>query len=179
MKVPCMRISLAALAAVSLTASAASAAPKKCATQAEADALNMRVLQTDMMVGGLSCQLSAEYADFVKSQRANLQEKSEVMRKYFQRAGGGTAGMDKFVTSLANASSKQSLRARSAAFCQQAKGLFTEVKALSTTQLEEKLNKTQDITARRGIPLCAGASSNPSDRPGPKPTTPIGDALKR
>lgn len=149
-----------------------------CADQDEADALNMRVLQSDLMVGALSCRLNVEYGDFVKSQKASSANYANAMKKYFTRTGSGTAGMDRFVTSLANASSKQSLRAHETNFCGQAKELFKELRSLSSTQLAAKLNNTQDIVNRRGIPLCAQASAD-VNRSGPQPTTPISKALQK
>ncbi len=153
-------------------------ATKNCASQEEADALNMRVLQSDLVVGSLSCKLHNDYADFVKSNKKALADHALVMKRYFDRTGSGTAGMDRFVTTLANDSSKHSLNNHETAFCGQARGLFQELKAFSSTQLSSKLANTPDIVIRRNIPLCPPATAD-VNRAGPKATTPMKDALKR
>jgi hypothetical protein len=143
-----------ALAITACSTTTAVANPR-CATRAEADALNMRVLQTDLMVAGLSCQMHAEYASFVKYHKDNLKHHGGVMRDYFQRISASPREMDKFVTSLANESSTQSLNMKAAQFCNQAKLLFGEVNSISHDALLEKLARTPDITARTTVPLCS------------------------
>ena len=155
-----MNLSLKMLVAAGMLAffslqNAAAAAPKmQCLSADEADALNMRVLQTDLMVSGLACKLHNDYAAFVQKQKASLARHATIMSSYFKRTTGNTNAMDKFVTGLANASSTQSLQMKENRFCEQAKALFAEVNELKERQLLEKLAATPDIVVRRGVPIC-------------------------
>lgn len=108
-----------------------------CALPEDAVALQIRVLQTNLMVGALSCQQHDFYNAFVTRFQPTLAVHGKGLKAYFKRAhGGGWNGiLDEFVTRLANEASlrgMQNLRT----FCTESKHLFRDVMTVESTGLE-------------------------------------------
>lgn len=144
---------LAIMLPVSVTLPA-HAAPK-CANASEISAINMRVLQSDLMVAALACNQKESYNQFVKKFKTELVSRSDSMQHYFQRVHGGKAAnqLNRFVTSLANDSSQTSLNANEADFCRAASALFSQVMAAKPAELTTIA--TQNVhTGRHGISAC-------------------------
>lgn len=154
------RFASVALSLVLCVAHVAPARAGSCLMPNEADAMHMRILQTDLMVAGLSCQLRNDYAQFVRSQKHQFSHHASVLKSYFERSGGGTSGMDRFITGLANGASSQSLQRTQSTYCQQARYFFNEVNRIPHDQLLQRLAYTPDITARRGRALCSQQASS-------------------
>jgi len=100
--------------ALGLAGAPASAA--ECMKPAEAVAEHVRILQTELMVGALKCArrpqlaLRAKYNAFVQAYTPQLIGYSEVLKGYFMRQHGPAfrPHMDRHITALANAVSRQS-----------------------------------------------------------------------
>jgi hypothetical protein len=108
---------------------AVQAAP--CAgTPTQADiSIEVRRLQTNMMVAALACGARADYNDFVITHRPSLQKYGQVIRTEFRRRYGkdGDNRLNKFVTRLANEASARSNADREN-FCAEATASFQEAR---------------------------------------------------
>lgn len=123
-----------------------------CASRAEVDALNMRILQTDLMVAGLSCpNVRNAYNQFVGKHRPHLLEHSKVLQGYVKRAG---KEVNQYITELSNQSSNISLRLAESQYCQRAQLLFGEVYSMPHQNLLDALVQTPNIMGRHHIALC-------------------------
>ncbi len=99
----------------------ASEADAACAQASEYQAVQSRVLQTELMVGALACKQSGIYNEFIKKHDVALRAHGKAFRDYFERNYGkasGEAVMNQFVTKLANEASQGSLRVSETEFCQ-------------------------------------------------------------
>jgi hypothetical protein len=97
-------------ARVALAGFVAAAAPvayandaARCASAQEADAFELRALQSRLMVAALSCNQQAAYNTFVEKFRPTLTSAGHAMQSYYARTGGGETALNRYVTSLANA----------------------------------------------------------------------------
>ena len=98
--------------AVGVTALAAamnaSAATQACWTSVEADAVAVRVLQSELTLGALVCGHQDVYAKFVQRQAPALKAHSAALIEHFRRAYGEPEGqrrLDTLATRLANEAS--------------------------------------------------------------------------
>ena len=112
-------------------------------TASEVAAVNARLLQTEMMVAALTCDLRPQYNRAVRAFERELVHHGQVLRTMFKRSYGGGAQrqLDKYITRLANDASARSNRNR-VAFCRTAASLFENVLASRSggfDQLTERL----------------------------------------
>jgi len=121
-------------AAVVGTPIVAQAAGAKCARPVERTALEMRVLQSELMVAALTCDYRADYNNFVTRFQPVLSKQGDALRTYFRRVYGGAAvkSLDSFVTQMANSASKLS-REQGRLFCQDT---HTALQTLSTMTID-------------------------------------------
>lgn len=154
-----LRLGLAAAVALLAGTQPSHSAPKTkiCVSTNEKHALDSRVLQTELMVGGLSCGQQEQYNRFVQSFQPQLQEQGEALKRLFARIHGRKAdgALNAFVTQLANDSSERS-RTLSAEYCVFTWQLFWEAFATESTEFV-KLTEKPWITPRHGYPTCQGS----------------------
>lgn len=105
----------------------APAAPPKpaCVTGADETALQMRTVQTELMVSALSCQQTPNYNSFVTQNQKTLMAAHGQLQKFFSSRGGEKA-LNAFITKLANDASKRSIQ-NIAQFCQLTGYLYTAI----------------------------------------------------
>jgi len=142
------RIFLAALGGLLI---AAPALANVCMRAEERNALNVRALQSYLMVTALSCQRGESYNQFVRRFGAELSAAARASSAYFQRAHGAQARtrFDSHSTNLANEHSEDGIRA-GAFFCRDAEPLFSQALATPGPQLAQfavKRNIPQNLTA--------------------------------
>jgi hypothetical protein len=96
--------------------------------------IEVRRLQTNLMVAALSCGARADYNDFILTHRPSLQKYGKAIRAEFRRRYGksGAKQLNRFITRLANEASAQSNADRDA-FCANASALFTKANAQGMT----------------------------------------------
>ncbi len=97
----------AALALAATGAAVPMQAQAHCWTTREASAAQLREMQTMLMVAALRCRaarmdITADYDDFVASQREMLAHANIVIKQHFAAEGATQADYDRFATSLAN-----------------------------------------------------------------------------
>jgi hypothetical protein len=74
-----------------------------CAAEKEANAFNLRNLQSRFMVAALACNQREAYNKFVLRYRPRLASAGDQLLEYFIRIGRGRGSVNKHVTDLANA----------------------------------------------------------------------------
>ena len=128
------------LAGVVLGALALSAplAAQSCLRAPERDAINVRLLQTELMVAALSCQGSdypSHYNDFVRKFTPELVSHSKALKDFFDRRHSAKSRneLDSFVTRIANMASLRSMQ--TSEFCEKSGTLIHEVLTLSPVDL--------------------------------------------
>jgi hypothetical protein len=83
-----------------------------CSARVHAEAVAVRILQSELTVGTLACDQHQQYAAFVQQHESTLREYGTVLTDYFYSRYGraeGQPALDAFVTKVANeASSRKS-----------------------------------------------------------------------
>lgn len=93
-----------AILVIALVFASPAAAQQGCLKPAEAEAVRVRVLQTELTVGALTCGWQSRYAGFVQRFEPALAVHAAQLRRYFDRLHGAAAEarLDDFITALAN-----------------------------------------------------------------------------
>lgn len=156
-----MRMMIAALAG-GLTLASWSPADAQCAQVGEVAAFNIRALQSQLMVGALTCDLHDQYNTFVLRHRTELASSRRTLISYFGRTGGGERAFNSYDTELANVQSTASTR-RGSLFCGEIRPVFTEVLALTkATEVTEYAIRRNLPQPRAVQPCTATASARPT-----------------
>jgi hypothetical protein len=94
----------------------------------EVNAVNVRILQSEMMVAALTCNMHTRYNTVVVRYQGELVSHARVLKKMFRRDHGARAQseLDGFVTQLANDASIRSIRERQT-FCTNATKMFSSI----------------------------------------------------
>ena len=94
----------------------------------EHSAIQVRALQSDLMVAALACDFHQRYNAVVTRYRAELVANGEVLRGMFDRVYGASADdeLNRYITVLANWSSSRSVQ-QGDAFCASAADLYDAV----------------------------------------------------
>ena len=117
-----MRMAFGLVLAASLCSAQAQASSVVCAAKAEAQALEARVVQTELMVAALSCNAASRYNAFVQKFRPELAAAYKGLGGFFARIYGGSAAekhLNDYVTRTANESSQRAI-AQIDEFCRKA-----------------------------------------------------------
>lgn len=131
------------------------AAAATCAMEKEKAALDVRALQTQLMVAALSCGEQQRYNTFMKKFGSQLSEQGNGLKRYFSRVyhGNEEQAQNSFVTQLANVSSELSLEADETVFCNTASKLFDDVIGAKPTEMP-KLALNAGVDSLHGIDAC-------------------------
>lgn len=154
-----------ALVAAVLVAGAAlipAAQAADAATARERAAVRVRVLQSDMMVAALSCDLRTHYNQAVRRFETEMIRHGRHLRAFFERVYGrsGQRELDRFVTAMANSASSRSV-AQGAAYCESAERLMNAVLTVPPDGLADYSRSVVDL-ARIHVPeLVMTALSSP------------------
>jgi hypothetical protein len=144
---------VAAFMAAALSFSAASAAEKQaCITGAAEQAMQLRTVQTELMVSALSCGASARYNEFVKANQPVLMAGHTELSKFFTSARGGQKSLNAFITKLANDASIRSVK-NIALFCQETGWLYDAILSPQRGDLAAFTAKLW-VAHRHGYPSC-------------------------
>lgn len=126
-----------------------------CARDAEHRALDVRALQTEIMVAALSCGYQRDYNAIVTSLKPLFATEAAALRAYFARRYGanGTRELDRFVTRLANEESSRS-NADRAGYCAARRVLVGRLRTEGGRALADETLRTELAAAHR-IARCA------------------------
>ena len=102
-----------------------------CADAEEQTVLQTRILQTELMVGALSCGKRDLYNQFVEKFKPVLADRGTTLRLLFQKrhASGAKRELDSFITRMANAASRRSFE-QPDGYCAQSARMFKRALAL-------------------------------------------------
>lgn len=133
-----------------------SAPPARHARTNDQTVIHVRRLQTQLMVGALSCgrpRMQHNYNSFVAKFDRALKANGRELKSYFASRFGarGTAEMDAFLTKLSNELSLVSMR--HVEFCERTDGLFDTVLALPAGEIEAFADRymLQAVASRGGF----------------------------
>lgn len=153
--------------ALALTAALAVLAPGQawaCMSPAEASAIHVRVLQSDLMVAALLCDQKPRYNRFVQEFQPELIRHGQTLKAYFQRAHGksGTRRLNSFITVLANEASQRSITL-GGDYCPIATRLFDQVLATRDGELDSYSGRRIGKAAEEqlGCTITAAAEAAP------------------
>lgn len=158
---PLLSLSLAAILLLDLAGDAAA----RCLEAKERAAVDVRVVQTELMVAALSCRavpgrdFTNAYNAFMQTYGATLADYGRTLKAYFADSYGsrGEEELNAFITSVANDASRRSMD--KTAFCDNARVLYQEVGALQPQHLESWA-WVRAASGSVDLPVCPGA-----DRP--------------
>jgi len=149
---------VAGVAAMALMTTAASATEISVSPKERAS-LEMRLMQSELMVAALSCSSADRYNAFVTRYKTELVDYGKTMQKLFKRVHGGNAfkQINAFVTRVANEASLK--MAQNSHFCEDASRTFqallqSEPKKDGVSALDRNRNRY------RCTPISGFAASN-------------------
>lgn len=151
-----MNVSRAALliAVSALVAGPAIAAKKKappapkCIKEKVLSAFQMRMLQTELVVGALSCKMTPRYNEFVTAYRPDLMSAHKTMMKYF----GKESRLEDYKSRTANEASQRSL-ANITEFCLYSSALYDKLLGPEKLKLPE-FAMNEPVANRHGQDVC-------------------------
>ena len=128
-----------------------------CALVEEKAALDVRALQTQLMVAALSCGEQARYNEFMKKFGKQLSMQGDDLKHYFSRVYSTDSERQKnsFITKLANTSSQLSLKEDEDEFCETASAMFDDVIGAKPVEMP-KLASLAGAESLHGIRGCSG-----------------------
>lgn len=115
----------------------------------EVNAVNVRILQSEMMVAALTCNMRNRYNTVVVRYQGELVSHAKVLKKMFRRDHGARAQseLDGFVTQLANDASIRSIRERQT-FCANATKMFSTILAGGKTLAATGLRTVEEAVVQ-------------------------------
>ena len=118
--------------------------------------IQVRRLQTKMMVAALSCDMRGEYNAFITTYRKELTGHGNDLQSHFSRNFGNShkKQLNSFVTTLANEASAESL-ADHAGYCAEANALFQ--------QMKDGRAATLDYFFQAPVQVAFGGTYNPAE----------------
>jgi len=128
----------------------------QCANRDARRALEVRVLQSELMVAALTCGQRQSYNAFVTSFKPFLKKQGANMRTFFVEQYGPSAGpglLNRMVTRLANAASQRSLGQPNEQFCAQTAARFQSVLTADSQRLIQ-LARTSPTATDHGFKTC-------------------------
>ena len=131
----CSALSVVAVLATTVPSAALAAQP--CATPRERSGLELRVLQSELMVAALTCGQRKHYNTFVSTFKPQIKKQSANLKAYFKKAygAGATQKLNKLITRLANQASQRSLSQPTSKFCATMEARFEKVLSTQPAQL--------------------------------------------
>lgn len=134
------RAAITMIGGVALAATIGGAAvAAECFGARERASLDVRVLQSKLMVAALMCNQRNEYNDFVVRFRPALRAHGRTLINYFDQTfdAAGKRQLDRFVTALANEASRESNIDR-AGFCRDARLTLKSLVRQTATRLDAR-----------------------------------------
>lgn len=142
-------IAVAAVAVGPAMAAKKKAAPApKCVKDKVLSAFQMRMLQTELVVGALSCKLTPRYNDFVIAYRSDLMTAHRALMKYF----GRESRLEDYKSRTANEASQRSL-ANITEFCLYSSALYDKLLGPEKPNLIQ-FAMVEPVANRHGQDVC-------------------------
>lgn len=142
-------IAVAAVVAGPAIAAKKKAAPApKCIKDKVLSAFQMRMLQTELVVGALSCKMTPRYNEFVTAYRPDLMTAHKTMMKYF----GKESRLEDYKSRTANEASQRSL-ANITEFCNYSSALYDKLLGPEKVKLVD-FAMVEPVANRHGQDVC-------------------------
>src|SRR5262245_61135013 len=125
-----LAIGLAVTPALAKKSKPAKPAQPNCVKDKVLTALQMRMMQTELVVGALSCQMTPRYNEFVTAYKPDLMTAHRTLLKFF----GRESKMEDYKSKTANEASQRSL-ANLTEFCNYTGALYDKLLAPQKVQL--------------------------------------------
>ncbi len=125
-----------------------------CAVPADQTSLQVRMLQTELMVAALTCNQRPKYNAFVTRFQPELAAQGKHLQTFFKKQYGSTSAkaLNGFITRIANESSRRGMLKRGA-FCRQADSIHAETAKITPAALPA-FAKSQSFSSGHGISPC-------------------------
>jgi hypothetical protein len=147
-----LAIGLAVTPALAKKNRAAKPAQPACVKDKVLTALQMRMMQTELVVGALSCQMTPRYNDFVMAYRPDLMNAHRTLLKWF----GRESKMEDYKSKTANEVSQRSL-ANITEFCSYTTALYDKLLGTEKVQLATFV-QTERVAGHHGFDVCGSPS---------------------
>ncbi len=141
----------------------AQAAVVTCGYKVEKDALDFRVMHSDLMVAALTCGQKDYYNRFIGNNPAFITKQTEMMRSYFNRVYGQEqeSRFNQFITRIANGASRKSLKMPLTLYCLEASRTFSKLlKAQDNASIVKVVN---DKKFDSGVKSCSRLAVNANE----------------
>jgi len=155
-----------AVCAIAVSIGLGASAATSCMRSDEKMALEVRAMQTDMMVAALSCNAHREYNEFVTRFRSVLATHSHTLNGLFSRiyGRGGDREFLRYTTQLANEAALASVT-DSGAFCTSTLATLRQVVGAALTDFESlvvgRKAYASDIGPTGKMAVCKTAEKSP------------------
>jgi hypothetical protein len=147
-----LAIGLAVTPALAKKSKPAKPAQPACVKDKVLTALQMRMMQTELVVGALSCQMTPRYNDFVMAYRPDLMNAHRTLLKWF----GRESKMEDYKSKTANEVSQRSL-ANITEFCSYTTALYDKLLGTEKVQLATFV-QTERVAGHHGFDVCGSPS---------------------
>lgn len=136
-----------------------------CLQPQEQRAVDLRTVQSQLMVAAITCRREDDYNRFVQRFQPDLARAHNVLGQYFRRAHGaaGQRQFDAYITNLANAQSQSALR-QGSHFCRNQEALWSNAAALANANAVPPLVAQFQLVSALEAQACR-ASTPPAARP--------------
>jgi GTP cyclohydrolase III len=136
-----------------------------CLQPVERTAMEVRALQSQLMVAALACNKTDQYNAFVTRYQRDLGTAYNSVTSHFKRVHGSVQGqkqLDIYITQLANAQSQDGID-QGSFFCQNVSPLFQQAMAdQSSLTTLASLSTQSNVVIPYGLDTCGGTSATPA-----------------
>ncbi|MBO1079150.1 hypothetical protein [Roseomonas haemaphysalidis] len=137
---------------------------QSCLQPAERTGIEVRALQSQLMVAALACNKTNDYNTFVTRYQRDLGEAYKAVTNHFKRVHGAVQGqkqLDIFITQLANAQSQDGID-QGSTFCQNVTPLFQQSLAQNTSMAQlASISMQSNVVVPYELDTCTGATAAP------------------
>lgn len=150
--------------AICLAVTMEARADSNCVRSSELGTLDVRLMQTELMVAALTCQRKPDYNRFVRQFETELVARGKALKALFRRMHGSKADsrLNRFVTRLANEASLRSIQ--KTGYCASAARLFQATLQVPPGDLTA-FAAAQPFSHAHGLPVCGPDSQISDARP--------------
>jgi hypothetical protein len=144
-----------------------------CLQPTERTAMEVRALQSQLMVAALSCGKTDQYNAFVTRYQRDLGDAYKAVTAHFKRVHGNVQGqkqLDNYITQLANAQSQDGID-QGSTFCPNVTPLFQQALAQSNLTTLASLSSDSNVVIPYSLDTCNGAPAREATTPAPRRTT--------
>lgn len=137
---------------------------QSCLQPAERTGIEVRALQSQLMVAALACNKTSDYNAFVTRYQRDLGEAYKAVTSHFKRVHGAVQGqkqLDIFITQLANAQSQDGID-QGSTFCQNVTPLFQQSLAQNTNMAQlATISMQSNLVVPYDLDTCSGVTATP------------------